>query len=141
MDVSNVSLARASPANEPVERIVSRLNQPITDYYFIRMSSLSVGAVRIVRLQNNTFRVSPIFVLPEYQGLGIAQQVFALLEQKYEEAERWELDTILQERGNCYLYEKLGCRRTGKSEVINDKMTIVFYEKLMSDCADPRSAR
>ncbi|MDI4645227.1 GNAT family N-acetyltransferase [Cohnella hashimotonis] len=164
MDVSDVSLTRASiheasiihemqvkaflpllqkyqdydtsPANEPVERIVSRLNQPITDYYFIMMSSISVGAVRIVRLQNNAFRVSPIFILPEYQGLGIAQKVFELLERQYEAARRWELDTILQERGNCYLYEKLGYRRTGKSEVINDKMTIVFYEKPMSDCAE-----
>lgn len=32
-------------------------------------------------------------------------------------------------RGNCYLYEKLGYHQTGKTEIINDKMTIVFYEK------------
>ncbi|MEE3499688.1 MAG: N-acetyltransferase, partial [Ruminococcus bromii] len=30
---------------------------------------------------------------------------------------------------NCYLYEKLGYLQTGKTEQINDRMTIVFYEK------------
>ena len=41
----------------------------------------------------------------------------------------WELDTILQEKGNCYLYEKMGYKATVKTEKINDKMTLVFYEK------------
>lgn len=40
-----------------------------------------------------------------------------------------KLDTILQEKGNRYLYEKLGYRQTGKTEQINDKMMIVYYEK------------
>ena len=52
-----------------------------------------------------------------------------------EEAERlygkdhWCLDTILQEKGNLHLYEKMGYHRTGKVEHINDRMDIVFYEK------------
>ena len=33
------------------------------------------------------------------------------------------------QKGNRYLYEKLGYHQTGKAEQINDKMTIVFYEK------------
>jgi len=39
------------------------------------------------------------------------------------------LDTILEEAGNCHLYEKIGYMKTGKTEVINEKMTLVFYEK------------
>lgn len=118
-----------SPANETLERIISRMNQSFTDYYIIKSSSIAVGAIRIVRKENKTYRVSPIFVLPEYQGKGIAQKVFGLIEDIYNDAQIWELGTILQERGNCYLYEKLGYKRTGKIEVINDRMTIVFYEK------------
>lgn len=41
----------------------------------------------------------------------------------------WELDTILQERRNCHLYEKMGYRQTGKTEVINERLTLTFYEK------------
>ncbi|MBP5280061.1 MAG: hypothetical protein J6Z03_06220 [Erysipelotrichaceae bacterium] len=43
--------------------------------------------------------------------------------------DNWCLDTILQEKGNCYLYEKLGYNQTGKVDKINDKMDIVYYEK------------
>ena len=40
-----------------------------------------------------------------------------------------EINTILQEKGNLYLYEKLGYHQTGKIEHINERMDIVFYEK------------
>ena len=44
-------------------------------------------------------------------------------------SQNWELGTILQEAGNCYLYEKMGYRQTNRRTVINDSMTIVGYEK------------
>ena len=74
--------------------------------------------------------MSPIFVLPEYQGRGIAQAVFQLIEKRYYDARIWELDTVLQEAGNCYLYEKLGYKKTGKRQIVNSRMTLVSYEKL-----------
>jgi GNAT superfamily N-acetyltransferase len=119
-----------SPANESLEQIISRINQSYTDYYIIKNSDIAVGGVRIVKKDNQTYRVSPIFILPEYQGKGIAQKVFEIIEQKYNDAILWELDTILQERGNCYLYEKLGYKRkVGEARELNDKLTLVFYEK------------
>ncbi|WP_342426684.1 GNAT family acetyltransferase [Paenibacillus sp. FSL L8-0158] len=54
-----------------------------------------------------------------------------MIEELYYNVSMWELDTILQEQGNCHLYEKLGYKRTDKINVINDRMTIVFYEKHM----------
>ena len=39
------------------------------------------------------------------------------------------LDTILQEKGNIHLYEKLGYKRTGKIERISYLMDIVYFEK------------
>lgn len=93
------------------------------------MDKANVGAIRVVKVENRIYRVSPIFVLPEYQGRGIAQKVFELIEAIYSDAIEWILDTMLQEKGNCYLYEKLGYRKTGEIKVINDKLTIVFYSK------------
>lgn len=43
--------------------------------------------------------------------------------------EIWKLSTILEEKGNCYLYEKLGYHPTGKIQVINDRLTLIFYHK------------
>ena len=69
------------------------------------------------------------FILPEYQNQGIGyvaiQKVFYL----YPDAKVWKLDTILQEPGNCHLYEKCGFVRVGEAHIINDKMTLIDYEK------------
>lgn len=108
---------------------MTRLSQSFTDYYIIKYSEVNVGAIRIVRKENKVYRVSPIFILPEFQGRGIAQKVFSIIEELYDDAKKWELDTVLQEQRNCYLYEKLGYKRGGRRKVINDSMTIVFYEK------------
>ncbi|MPN31302.1 hypothetical protein SDC9_178776 [bioreactor metagenome] len=93
------------------------------------MDKVTVGAIRVVKVENRIYRVSPIFVLPEYQGKGIAQKVFRLIETLHSDAMEWRLDTILQEKGNCYLYEKLGYIKTGETKIVIDKLTIVFYSK------------
>lgn len=118
-----------SPANEAIDRIIFRMKQSFTEYYLIKQEEINVGGIRIVTGNENVYRVSPVFILPEHQGFGIAQKVFKMIERKYSNAKKWELDTILQEDGNCYLYEKIGYKRTGETKIINDLMTIVFYEK------------
>jgi N-acetylglutamate synthase-like GNAT family acetyltransferase len=119
-----------SPGNEKIEKIIDRINQEITDYYIIKFNGKSVGAIRISKINNgNKCRISPIFVIPEYQNKGIAQKVFKIIEKEYNPKEGWCLDTILQEKGNCYLYEKMGYKRTGKTEKINENMDIIYYEK------------
>ena len=119
-----------SPANESVEKVEARLKQDFTYYYFICIGMQKAGAIRIVDKKENgkNKRISPIFVLPEFQGQGIAQKAIQLCEEIHGK-EGWELDTILQEPKNCHLYEKMGYRQTGKTEVINKRLTLVFYEK------------
>ncbi len=118
-----------NPANEKMERTISRINQPFTDYFLIRYNEINIGGIRIIRKGNRAYRLGPIFILPEFQGKGFAQTVFDLIEEIYDDAVVWDLDTILEEKGNCYLYEKMGYKKTGKTEKISNIMTIVFYEK------------
>ncbi|MDF2506077.1 GNAT family N-acetyltransferase [Clostridium sp.] len=118
-----------NPANEPIEKVIGRINHPSTDYYIVKSDGIVVGGIRIIKRDNKSYGVSTIFILPEYQEKGIAQKVFQIIEQIYYDAIKWELSTILQERGNCYLYEKLGYEKTGKMQIINSNMTLVFYEK------------
>lgn len=121
---------QTSPATEKYEDILFRFNQLETTYYFITAESVKVGVIRIVDCKDGVTRkrISPIFIMPEYRNQGYAQQAIKEAERIHGE-NHWKLDTILQEKGNCYLYEKLGYHQTGKTEIINDKMTIVFYEK------------
>ena len=119
-----------SPATETYEDILFRYHQPETTYYFITVNDEKVGVIRVVDHQDGVTRkrISPIFIMPEYRNKGYAQQAIAEAERIHGKT-HWQLDTILQEKGNCYLYEKLGYHQTSKTEMINDKMTIVFYEK------------
>lgn len=118
-----------NPGNEPLEKIIYRFNQSYTSYYLIVYEDSIVGAIRVAdRKDNSLKKIAPIFVLPEYQNKGIAQLTIKEIEKIHGE-NNWELDTILQEEGNCHLYEKMGYKRTGKTQVVNEKLTLVFYEK------------
>lgn len=119
-----------NPGNESVERVEARLEQDFTFFYFICIGQQKVGAIRIVDKKEvgNNKRISPLFILPEFQGKGIAQEAIRLCEEVHGNG-NWELDTILQEPKNCHLYEKMGYRQTGNTKVINERLTLIFYEK------------
>ena len=118
-----------SPANEPVSRVEERLKQPFTYYYFIMEGETIVGAIRVVDMKDGSRkRISPVFIMKEFRGKGYAQKAIIAVEELHGR-DNWALDTILQEAGNCYLYEKMGYCRTGVQEIINERMTIIGYEK------------
>lgn len=119
-----------SPATETVDKIIMRLKQSSTYYYFIDVDGTTVGAIRIVDRKEDVRpkRISPIFIMAEYRNCGYAQKSIKLAEEIHGN-QNWELDTILQEKGNCYLYEKMGYHRTQKVKKINDRLTLISYKK------------
>lgn len=117
-----------SPAAEGVEKIIERFEQPFTTYWFINLDGERIGALRVCDFGERC-KLSPIFILPAYQGKGAAQTAITLMEQLYPVATVWELSTIRQEAKLCHLYEKMGYKPTGRILPIKDGMDIVFYEK------------
>lgn len=118
-----------SPAAESIDKIVARFEQPWTTYFFIEAEGTDVGAVRAVdKKDGSRKRISPIWIMKEFRGKGYAQDAIRALEALYG-ADNWCLDTILQEKGNCHLYEKMGYHQTGRIDNINERMDIVYYEK------------
>ena len=119
-----------NPASETILNIEMRLKQNFTFFYFIFIDNKKVGAIRVVdyKEKNKNKRISPLFILPEYRNKGIAQSVIKICEEIHGNI-NWELSTILEEKGNCYLYEKLGYHPTGKIQVINYRLTLIFYHK------------
>jgi GNAT superfamily N-acetyltransferase len=118
-----------NPGAEPLSRVVERMQQPFTDYYLILLNGSEIGVIRVVRRSENVCRVAPLFILPEFQGKGYAQAAMLAAERLYPEVTLWQLSTILQEEKLCYLYEKLGYRRTGETETIQPGMDIICFEK------------
>ena len=118
-----------NPGNEPKENIQAKLLDEFTFFYFIYLEDEIAGAVRVVDRKNgNRKRIAPIFIMKKFRNRGLAQKTFKEIE-RIHGSDNWMLDTILQEAGNCYLYEKLGYQRTGEIENINERMDIVYYEK------------
>ena len=120
----------SSPAAENLDRVQQRFVQSFTDYYLIMLEDEPIGMLRVCNFGENC-RLSPICILQEYQGKGYAQEAIAQMEQLYPHAKKWELDTIAQEEKLCYLYEKMGYRKTGREEHIKEGMDLVFYRKEM----------
>ena len=122
--------SETSPATEALEKTIMRLEQSYTYFYYIVVDDAIVGAMRVIddKEEGKYKFLSPIFIMKEFRGRGYAQKAIQLAEEIHGSS-GWTLDTILQEKGNCYLYEKMGYYQTGETRVINERMTLVFYKK------------
>lgn len=118
-----------NPANETKEKIKTKLLQKQTFFYYIYEGNDIVGAIRVIdKKDGSRKRVAPVFIMEKFRNKGLAQKAFCEIERIHGK-DNWELDTIFQEKGNCYLYEKLGYIRIGEIDRINDRMDIIHYIK------------
>ena len=81
-----------SPATEPLEKVLKRLQQSFTYYYLIEYNDEIVGAIRVVdkKEEGKVKRISPIFVMEQYRNRGIAQEAIMQAEQLHGDT-GWEL--------------------------------------------------
>ena len=115
-----------NPANESIEKTIFRINNPSSNFYKMIIDSKLVGAICISQKElPYKFWISPMFIHPIYQGKGIAQKVLILIEGMFSKAQCFELATIL----DCFLYEKMGYKRTEETKKLNDKTTLIYYKK------------
>ncbi|MFB9157213.1 GNAT family N-acetyltransferase [Chromobacterium violaceum] len=119
-----------SPATESLGKLMEKLQQAYSHFYLIKRGSQPVGGMRVVSLNDgDQCRISPIFILPAFQRLGIAQQAMQLAESLHQPQNGWCLDSILEEEGNCRFYERLGFVRVGPAQLVRPGMHLVSYRK------------
>lgn len=125
-----------SPAKETLEKITWKITEQDSEFYFIRFEGENVGGIRIARHHQGELFVdkvnwiSPIFVIPAFQNKGIAGLVIQKIFELYSDTVTWRLATIKEEPGNCHFYEKCGFTKVGAEQVVNERMTLIFYEKI-----------
>jgi len=128
-----------SPVTEGIERDLWRIKREGSDYYIIQLGGEKIGGVRIAdslgrfEYEEGVFYISPIFIVPKYQNCGLGFAVIEKVFEMYCHAKKWRLDTIVQEKGNCHLYEKCGFVRVGEERIINEYMTLIDYEKVVEE--------
>ncbi len=123
-----------NPAKESLERVIGKIVEEGSEFYFIECNGEKVGGVRVCnphgeKEQKGIKWISPLFVIPKYQNRRITSKVMENLFELYSDVVEWHLATIKQEPGNCHLYEKYGFIRTGEDIIVNDRMTLVNYIK------------
>jgi len=118
-----------SPAYETIDRTLERITSRHSVCHIILADGIYAGMICVRALGGGVYKISPAFVLPDFQNKGIAQKAFRLLDEIYPDAVLWTLATIREEARNCHLYEKLGYVKTGSERKINEKMTIIGYER------------
>ena len=63
-----------NPGNEPLKKVQWRFTFPATYFYFIQVDGVNAGAIRIIDHHDESpKKISPLFVMPEYRGKGVAQ--------------------------------------------------------------------
>ena len=122
-----------NPGAETLERIKQRFDYLQVDHYFSKLHGEIIGYIRIAKQNEATYSLSQMFILPNHQGKGYAQQTILQAELLYPQAKNWSLDTIKQESKLCHLYEKMGYRQTGEEKQIQEGMDIVFYRKELAE--------
>lgn len=120
------------PYLERLESLNKKWLQPSSKFYFFEKEKQRLEMIRVITSSTgNDARISPLLILPKYQGHGYAQLMLEQIEQLYPTVHRWHLDTIAEEPKLIHLYQKMGyIQDPDRHEQILPGMHIVFFTKI-----------
>ncbi|QOD85987.1 GNAT family N-acetyltransferase [Weissella viridescens] len=120
-----------SPYLETSDSISQKLTAPHSAFYFIQTPSQKVGLIRIIfDSSKSNARISPLMIVPEFEGQHYAQQALHLIEEYFSNIETFEIDTIKQEAKLLHLYTKCGyVIDSSKRETLQPGMDLVFMQR------------
>lgn len=102
-----------------------------SEYFFCDSDGVRVGMIRVISDHSTKeARISPMCVLPEFQGQGFAQDILVEIEQRFSDIKTWYLDTIAEESKLVYLYQKVGYQLiSDQHKEIKPGMNLVYFIK------------
>ncbi len=113
----------------PMSQTLDQMRRDLSSHLYLKAvdGGRIVGAVR-GRCENGTCYVGRLIVHPDLQGRGLGRRLLAEIEDRFPEAERYELFTGHRESRSLRIYEKSGYREF-RREPLNDRLTLVYLEK------------
>lgn len=116
------------PLRQTIEEIEHEFENPIIIKALI--NGRIVGSVRASSSEDLICNIGKLIVHPEYQNRGIGTKLMVSIEDIFRHSKRFELFTGHKSEKNLYLYKKLGYKQY-KSELVNDKLTLIFLNKII----------
>lgn len=119
-----------SPFIESQSSLLEKMKRPNDYFYFIKKNEEEIGYLRIVTNEDQTkAKIGPVDILPKNEEQGLGSEAMLLIEKEFPTVTEWYIDTILQEPKLTHFYTKLGYKKTGQTEQIQEGMDIVFFQK------------
>lgn len=127
-----------NPYLRGVEDIANRLNNEYFKYFTIFENDNIVGGILykcagrtpfVEQLGEGEFYLQRVYVRPERQCCGIAQNAILLCEAAFQNAEKFIVDFPVDLDKNRRCYEKAGFRDTGKRLEAEPGMILACFEK------------
>lgn len=120
-----------NPYMETLETLRKKSEQPNSAYYLFHIYKKNVGMFRLTTDSSMSLgRISPLLILPDFQGHGYAQKMLKDVECQFPSIHHWSLDTIKEEKKLVSLYQKAGYTRLpNKEKNISGSMHIIYFTK------------
>lgn len=114
----------------PLKQTLPEIQVELASHCFLKAehSGKIVGSVR-ANLAGGTCLIGRLIVHPDFQHQGIGSRLLHAIEEKFLNADRYELFTGARSEDNLRLYTKLGYH-IFQTKSVSPNLTLVFLEKL-----------
>lgn len=119
------------PYLESLTSLQEKARRVGSEYFFCSIENVRVGMIRVISDHSTKeARISPMCVLPEFQGKGLAQATLIEIEQQFSDIKTWYLDTIAEEPKLMHLYKKVGYQLVvDQHKEIKPGMNLAYFIK------------
>nr|WP_282943398.1 GNAT family N-acetyltransferase [Paenibacillus sp. RC67] len=87
-----------------------------------------IGGVAVQHKSETQYRISPMYLNPDYHNKGLGSQILNTLFSLYPQAQMWTLSTPKPNLRNGHFYEKFGFVSVGE-HYVNERLTLTHYRR------------
>ena len=121
-----------NPYLESLSDLRAKYREPNRRFYYYQVDHQTVGFLGLVfDASQQVVRISPLLVLPQFQGQHYAQRMLLSVENAYPEVRQWQVDTIAEEPQLVHLYQEMGYQQDlTRCDEIQPGMHITYFVKI-----------